>query len=129
MISLRKQSGEITGKVELNGFPQEKASFLRISGYVEQFDVQAAELTVYETVLFSARLRLDSTKEEFKDDASIKNFVDVVLAMLELTPLKNSQVGDLESKTGLSFEQRKRLAIAVELAASPSIIFLDEVSF
>ena len=28
---------------------------------------------------------------------------------------------------GLSFEQKKRLSIAVELAASPSVIFLDEV--
>lgn len=33
-----------------------------------------------------------------------------------------------EGTAGLSFEQKKRLSIAVELAASPSIIFLDEVS-
>jgi ABC-type branched-subunit amino acid transport system ATPase component len=32
-----------------------------------------------------------------------------------------------EEDMGLSFEQKKRLSIAVELAASPSIIFLDEV--
>jgi len=126
VISLRKSSGEISGTVELNGFAQEKISFLRSSGYVEQFDVQTPQLTVYETVAFSARLRLDSRNEAIKDDASKLRFVDSVLKMLELTPLKNLQVGCLQLGTGLSFEQRKRLAIAVELAGSPSILFLDE---
>ena len=32
-----------------------------------------------------------------------------------------------EDDHGLSFEQKKRLSIAVELAASPSVVFLDEV--
>mmetsp|Transcript_30598 Transcript_30598/g.46283 ORF Transcript_30598/g.46283 Transcript_30598/m.46283 type:complete len:495 (-) Transcript_30598:978-2462(-) len=45
--------------------------------------------------------------------------------MLELTVLKDSQVGSYEAG-GLTFEQRKRLAIAVEFAGSPSILFLDE---
>jgi len=31
----------------------------RIAGYVEQFDTQSAQLTVRETVRFSAKLRLD----------------------------------------------------------------------
>jgi len=126
VISLRKTSGEISGTVELNGFAQETTSFLRSSGYVEQFDVQTSQLTVRETVVFSARLRLDSRNEATKSDASKLLFVDKVLEMLELTSLKNQQVGDLEIGKGLSFEQRKRLAIAVELAGSPSILFLDE---
>ena len=126
VISLRKTSGKITGRVELNGFPQEKVSFLRSSGYVEQFDVQTSQLTVLETVIFSARLRLDSRNEATKDDVSKILFVDNVLEMLELTSLKHQQVGDLVLGTGLSFEQRKRLAIAVELAGSPSVLFLDE---
>jgi len=126
VISLRKTSGEITGTVELNGFPQEKTSFLRSSGYVEQFDVQSSQLTVHETIIFSARLRLDSRKGATKEDASKLLFVDNVIEMMELTSLKNELVGDLELGTGLSFEQRKRLAIAVELAGSPSVLFLDE---
>ena len=32
---MRKDSGTITGEVLLNGFPQERKSFLRVSGYVE----------------------------------------------------------------------------------------------
>jgi len=45
---------------------------------------------------------------------------------VELFSLRDSPVGTTEG-SGLSFEQKKRLSIAVELAASPSIIFLDEV--
>ena len=46
---------------------------------------------------------------------------------VELDHVAAALVGTDETG-GLSFEQKKRLSIAVELAASPSIIFLDEVS-
>src|SRR6185312_4314975 len=42
-----------------------------------------------------------------------------------LLPLKDALVG-LPGVSGLSTEQRKRLTIAVELVANPSIIFMDE---
>lgn len=126
VIALRKTSGTITGEVRLNGHLQEEASFRRCSGYVEQFDVQTPELTVRETILFSARLRLDTRNDPIlKDKSNVIKFVDQVIDMMELGNLENLLVGDDESG-GLSFEQRKRLSIAVELAASPSVIFLDE---
>lgn len=56
----------------------------------------------------------------------VGQFVDSIIKMFELTPLKDAQVGTTD-EGGLSFEQRKRLSIAVEFAASPSILFLDEV--
>ena len=123
---MRKTSGDITGKIELNGWEQERTSFLRSSGYVEQFDVQQPELTVRETVAFSARLRLDASDPAIGDDATKMKFVDHVLETMELTDIQTLQVGSFE-EGGLTFEQRKRLAIACELAGSPSVIFLDEV--
>ena len=124
-IALRKNTGKITGDVLLNGFPQETATFRRCTGYVEQFDVQTATLTVRESCLFSARLRLDSSNPDVASDEAKQQYVDMVLKTLELTPLADVLVGDYE-EGGLSFEQRKRLSIAVELSGSPSIIFLDE---
>jgi ABC-type multidrug transport system ATPase subunit len=125
VIALRKSSGTITGEVLLNGWPQDPISFRRCSGYVEQFDVQSPELTVRETILFSARLRLDPAL--VKTDEEKQRFVDRTIKDMELTDLADTLVGTDEGE-GLSFEQKKRLSIAVELAASPSVIFLDEVN-
>lgn len=55
----------------------------------------------------------------------LQAFVDQVMELVELNPLRDSIVG-LPGVTGLSTEQRKRLTIAVELVANPSIIFMDE---
>jgi len=120
VIAMRKTSGEITGDIRLNGHLQERTSFLRCSGYVEQFDVQQPQLNVRETVTFCARLRLSgiSLKEKHL-------YVDHVLETMELTDIQNLQIGSYE-EGGLTFEQRKRVAIACELAGSPSVIFLDE---
>jgi ABC-type multidrug transport system ATPase subunit len=124
VIALRKRSGSITGEVRVNGFLQDPISFRRCSGYVEQFSVQTPELTVRETVIFSARLRLDPSAVE--SDEVLLAFVDQVIESVELSDLAESLVGS-DDGVGLSFEQKKRLSIAVELAASPSVIFLDEV--
>jgi len=54
-------------------------------------------------------------------------FIKEVMVLAELNPLKNALVG-LPGVNGLSTEQRKRLTIAVELVANPSIICMDELT-
>ncbi|GLT32733.1 hypothetical protein SLA2020_073780 [Shorea laevis] len=54
-----------------------------------------------------------------------KEFVNEVLETIELDEIKDALVG-IPGASGLSTEQRKRLTMAVELVANPSIIFMDE---
>jgi ABC-type multidrug transport system ATPase subunit len=55
----------------------------------------------------------------------MQQFVEEVMELVELMSMRDALVG-LPGMTGLSTEQRKRLTIAVELVANPSIIFMDE---
>ncbi|KAK7242112.1 ABC transporter [Aureococcus anophagefferens] len=52
-------------------------------------------------------------------------YVRDILDLLELGPVARRLVGSI-AEGGLSFEQRKRLTMAVEMAANPAVLFLDE---
>ncbi|KAF5463243.1 hypothetical protein F2P56_019173 [Juglans regia] len=121
VLAGRKTSGYIEGQIKIGGYPKVQATFARISGYCEQTDIHSPQLTVEESVIFSAWLRL-SAEVDPKTKAA---FVDEVLETIELDKIKDALVG-IPGATGLSNEQRKRLTIAVELVANPSIIFMDE---
>ncbi|KAL6909620.1 hypothetical protein ACP4OV_001901 [Aristida adscensionis] len=121
VLAGRKTSGAIEGDITLSGYPKKQETFARISGYCEQTDIHSPNVTVYESIVYSAWLRLPSDV----DDITKKMFVEEVMALVELDVLRNALVG-LPGVDGLSTEQRKRLTIAVELIANPSIIFMDE---
>ncbi|KAK9861391.1 hypothetical protein WJX84_002559, partial [Apatococcus fuscideae] len=120
VLAGRKNSGKIEGDIRVEGHPKEQATFARVCGYVEQNDIHSPQLTVEESLHFSATLRLHDVEK-----AKTEEFVGQVMELTELTLLRHALVG-LSGVTGLSVEQRKRLTIAVELVANPSIIFMDE---
>ncbi|GAQ91789.1 pleiotropic drug resistance protein [Klebsormidium nitens] len=121
VLAGRKTTGYVEGDVFVGGFPKEQDSFARVSGYVEQFDIHSPSTTVFEALTFSAWLRLSETV----DPQTRKEFVEEVMELVELIPLRNALVGS-PGVSGLPVEARKRLTIAVELVANPSIIFMDE---
>ncbi|XP_012445110.1 ABC transporter G family member 32 [Gossypium raimondii] len=121
VLAGRKTGGVIEGSINISGYPKRQETFARISGYCEQNDIHSPCLTILESLLFSAWLRLPSDV-----DLEIQRaFVEEVMELVELTPLSGALVG-LPGVDGLSTEQRKRLTIAVELVANPSIVFMDE---
>lgn len=121
VLAGRKTSGTIEGEIRIGGYPKNQSTFARVSGYCEQTDIHSPQITVEESVLFSAWLRL-APQIDSKTKAA---FVREVLETIELDGVKDSLVG-IPGVSGLSTEQRKRLTIAVELVANPSIIFMDE---
>uniref|UniRef100_A0A0D9XIH8 ABC transporter domain-containing protein n=1 Tax=Leersia perrieri TaxID=77586 RepID=A0A0D9XIH8_9ORYZ len=96
VLAGRKTGGYIEGDMRISGHKKEQRTFARIAGYVEQNDIHSPQA-----------------------------FVEEVMALVELDQLRYALVGK-QGFTGLSTEQRKRLTIAVELVANPSIIFMDE---
>ncbi|KAL1220621.1 ABC transporter G family member 41 [Cardamine amara subsp. amara] len=121
VLSGRKTRGIIKGEIQVGGYPKVQETFARVSGYCEQFDVHSPNITVEESLKYSAWLRLP-----YNIDSKIKNeLVNEVLETVELEDIKDSMVG-VPGISGLSTEQRKRLTIAVELVANPSIMFMDE---
>ncbi|KAI4365625.1 hypothetical protein MLD38_021591 [Melastoma candidum] len=121
VLAGRKTGGWTEGTISISGYPKNQVTFARISGYCEQNDIHSPHVTVYESVLYSAWLRLTSDISE----ETRMMFVEEVMELVELNPIRNALVG-LPGANGLSTEQRKRLTIAVELVANPSIIFMDE---
>jgi len=106
------------GDVLLNGtslyrsFEAMKATL----GYVPQDDIVHHELSVAQSLDFTARLRLPSDTGAAERRKRVAN----VLATLELTERRDTPIHRL------SGGQRKRVSIAAELLTEPNLIFLDE---
>lgn len=109
------------GVVTVNGSPSKVARYKKVIGYVPQDDVVLPELTVYENIVHSAKVRLPRTWS----NTDIEAHVDAVVDCLELSHVRNSMVGTV-AKPVISGGQRKRVSIGMELAAAPMAIFLDE---
>ncbi|KFK23133.1 hypothetical protein AALP_AAs61551U000700 [Arabis alpina] len=121
VLSGRKTRGDILGQIQVGGYVKVQETFARVSGYCEQFDIHSPNLTVKESLKYSAWLRLPSNIDSETKRAIVKE----VLETIELTEIKDSIVG-IPGLSGLTTEQRKRLTIAVEIVSNPSIIFMDE---
>lgn len=58
VLAGRKTGGYIDGSITISGYPKKQETFARVSGYCEQNDIHSPHVTVYESLLYSAWLRL-----------------------------------------------------------------------
>jgi len=86
-------------------------------GYVPQFSIAHDELTVAESVSASVRLRMRGMRGEM-----LETLVDNTLTEVGMRDLKDRRVGVL------SGGQKRRLALAMEIASAPRILLCDEVT-
>nr|DAD46025.1 TPA_asm: hypothetical protein HUJ06_004255 [Nelumbo nucifera] len=112
--------GKLGGSITYNGKPF-SVLVKRMTGFVTQDDVLYPHLTVTETLVFTALLRLPNclTKEEKITHA------EVVISQLGLSRCKNSIIGGPLLR-GVSGGERKRVSIGQELLINPSLLLLDE---
>jgi ATP-binding cassette, subfamily G (WHITE), member 2, PDR len=118
VIGQKKTSGSATGDIFVNGIAM--AEMAHKVGYVEQADSHLPTSTVFESVLFSANLRMPESTSSEKRLAR----VNAILETLDLWEVRHMRVGTTED--GLPPHLRKKLTIAVEMVIDPSILLLDE---
>lgn len=58
VLAGRKTGGYIEGNISISGYPKKQETFARIAGYCEQTDIHSPHVTVYESLQYSAWLRL-----------------------------------------------------------------------
>ncbi|SCM02316.1 ABC transporter G family member 2, putative [Plasmodium chabaudi chabaudi] len=118
ILSMQVTDG-VEGEFLINGQPRKK-SLKHHLGYVLQDDYFFANLTVYQTLEFAARIKLD-----IKDKKQLNELVNSVLNIMDLSHVKDTVVGNAFIR-GISGGQRKRLSIATELISNPPLLLMDE---
>ncbi|KAJ1650668.1 FAD-dependent urate hydroxylase [Dispira simplex] len=121
ILARRNKTGDIQGDIQVNGRTVGEAEFKRVVGFVDQEDTLMPTLTVYETILYSALLRLPRDMSRAAKQARVLE----TLHELDIMHIKDSRIGNATTR-GISGGEKRRVSIACELVTSPSILFLDE---
>ncbi len=107
-----------SGEVRVNGddYYDNFDAYRGVLGYVPQHDILHGRLRVDEALRYTAELRLPADTEHAEIEARVARVLDDV----DMTAHRHQFIQDL------SGGQRKRVSIAAELLADPSLFFLDE---
>ncbi|EGN98732.1 hypothetical protein SERLA73DRAFT_168345 [Serpula lacrymans var. lacrymans S7.3] len=121
ILARKRKRGVVSGTTLVNGREVLDAQFKKVMGFVDQEDTLMSTLTVYETVLYSALLRLPREMSlEAKKFRTLETMNE-----LGILGIKDSRIGD-SGRRSISGGEKRRVSIACELVTSPSILFLDE---
>eukprot|EP01135_Chromosphaera_perkinsii_P001381 Nk52_evm12s165 gene=Nk52_evmTU12s165 len=120
-LSGRVVHGDVTGSLYVNDQQVNMNTCRKMVAYVPQNEVFLTFLTVRETIMYAAKLKLDSAMT----DEQREKRVDQVIDELWLNDCKNTIIGDQYVK-GISGGEKRRVAIAIEILHNPQVLFLDE---
>lgn len=109
-----------SGSVLYNGSP--KLATIR-SAYVMQQDILIPTLTVRETLLYAADLRLPPPTLS----AERQRVVEDVILELGLKGCADTRIGN-NTHRACSGGEKRRTSLGVQMLANPSVLFLDEVT-
>lgn len=126
LLAGRNKSGITTGFVSLPS-DDELTHVLPRIGFVPQQDVLPPALTVFEALLFAARLRLPESIPDVQKQERVTDLIE----KLGIASLRNTRIGysgDVGGGKlrGISGGEMRRVSIGLELIASPDVLILDE---
>ncbi|KOS23426.1 putative ATP-dependent permease [Escovopsis weberi] len=123
ILARKNKRGQVSGDFYVNGEKVNDVEYKNVVGFVDQEDTMLPTLTVHETILNSALLRLPRDMGR----AAKEQRVIEVEKELGIYHIRDSLIGSEEGKgRGISGGEKRRVGIACELVTSPSILFLDE---
>ncbi|KAL2863800.1 putative ATP-dependent permease ADP1 [Aspergillus lucknowensis] len=123
LLARKNKRGVTQGEFYVNGEKVSDSDFKGMIGFVDQEDTMLPTLTVHETILTSALLRLPRDMSRSAKEQRVFE----VEKQLGIFQIKDQLIGSEEgSGRGISGGEKRRVGIACELVTSPSILFLDE---
>lgn len=123
ILARKNKRGYVEGNFYVNGEKVSNADYKNVVGFVDQEDTMLPTLTVHETIMNSALLRLP--RDMGKAAKELRVFE--VEKQLGISHIRDSLIGSEEGHgRGISGGEKRRVGIACELVTSPSILFLDE---
>ena len=123
ILARKNKRGNVSGSIHVNGENVSDGDFKSVIGFVDQEDAMMPTLTVHETILNSALLRLPRDMGGTVKEAKVFE----VERQLGISHIRDQLIGSEESGgRGISGGEKRRVGIACELVTSPSILFLDE---
>ncbi|PBP22172.1 ABC-2 type transporter [Diplocarpon rosae] len=123
ILARKNKRGRVSGDFFVNGEKVNDNDYKNVVGFVDQEDTMLPTLTVHETIMTSALLRLPRDMGKSAKEQRVYE----VEKQLGIFAIKDSLIGSEEGKgRGISGGEKRRVGIACELVTSPSILFLDE---
>lgn len=123
ILARKNKRGQVSGNFYVNGEKVSDTEYKNVIGFVDQEDTMLPTLTVHETILTSALLRLPRDMSRGAKEQRVFE----VEKQLGIYHIRDSLIGSEEGKgRGISGGEKRRVGIACELVTSPSILFLDE---
>ena len=119
VLAGREKDSAWTGSVLYNG-QQRSEEYKRVTGYVDKNDTHIGLLSVYETLYFSARLRLPQALP----DKLVRLRVKIVMKLLGLSHVAETYIGDA-SVRGVSGGEKRRVSFGVEMVAGRECLLAD----